>query len=38
MMKKIYGPIKENKNDLENFETLRHTQNIDTLYFAFLKT
>ena len=38
MMKKMYGPIKKNKGDLENFETPRHTQKIDTPYFSFLKT
>ena len=38
MTKKMYGPIKKNNEDFENFETPRHTQKIDTPYFTSLKT
>ena len=36
MMKKIYGPVKKNKDELGNFKVPQHTQK--TPYFAFLKT
>ena len=39
MMKKIYDPIKNNKDKLGNFrKTHQHTRKIDTSYFASLKT
>ena len=38
MVKRIYGPIKENKDDFENFDGPQYTQKIDTSYFASHKT
>ena len=38
MMRKLYSPIKENKDDLENFDTSQHTGKIDTPCFHSLKT
>ena len=38
MTKKIHSLVLKNGGDLENFETIQHTQKIDTLHFASFKT